>query len=168
MNRVYIDLVPSKRVYSGIETEGADIFRYFNKKDIKQYLSLFDGERIPFSENNLFALMSITDHIKELGIIVFGEKKVDFPKGVNGNFLGYDVSGDSMHLSPLYTAFFGNDGGQYFQDLQSKLSCGVNEYGLFDSIESAIELIGLVNAAKDDNVFETDGQLKPVYIYKVC
>ena len=166
MNRVYIDLVPSKRVYGGIETEGADLFRYFNKKDIEQYLSLFDGERIPFSENNLFALLSITDHIKELGIIVFGEKKVDFPKGVNGNFLGYDVSGDSMHLSPLYTAFFGNNGGEYFRSLQSKLSCGVNDFGLFNSVENAVELIELVNAAKEDNVFEEDGKLKPVFVYK--
>ena len=168
MNRAYIDLVSSKREYRGIETEGEDLLRCFGKKDLKLYLSLFDGEDIPFSESNLLALMRLNADIKDHDLSVFADDRVVFPESVNAEFLGYDISGDSMHLSPLYTAFFGNDGGQYFQDLQSKLSCGVNEYGLFDSIESAIELIGLVNAAKDDNVFETDGQLKPVYIYKVC
>ncbi len=164
---VYIDIVSSKRAYRGIERGGEDLFRYLKRMDLKQYLGLFEGERIPFSENNLIALMRINARIKDHEIIVFSENEVDFPESVNSAFLGYDVSGDSMYLSPLYTAFFGNNGGEYFRSLQSKLSCGVNDFGLFNSVENAVELIELVNAAKEDNVFEEDGKLKPVFVYSV-
>ena len=166
MNKAYADIVSSKSAYKGIEREGEDLFRHLSKKEFEQYTGLFEDERIPFSENNLLALMHINAHIKDCEIIVFSENKVVFPESINSTFLGYDVSGDSMFLSPLYTAFFGNNGGEYFRSLQSKLSCGVNDFGLFNSVENAVELIELVNAAKDDNVFEEDGKLKPVFVYK--
>ena len=110
--------------------------------------------------------MRINARINDHEIIVFSENEVDFPESVNSAFLGYDISGDSMYLSPLYTAFFGNNGGEFFRSLQSKLSCGVNDYGLFDRIENAVELIELINAAEDNDIFEKDGQLKPVCVYK--
>ena len=166
MNSAYVELVYSKRAYKGIQVEGGDLFRYLKGEYMKQYLGLFEGERIHFSENNLVTLMYLNSHIKDHEIIVYGDNKIVFPESVNSIFIGYDISGDSMFLSPLYT-FFGNDGGMYFQKIQSKTPCGVNEYGLFDNWRDAIDFIEFINEVNDDNFFEKDGLLKPVFVY-IC
>ena len=163
---MYIDIVEKTLGYKGIERH-CGVLPILKKEQVVKYMDLLDNDgRIKFSKGNYDSLCEIIASLSsgtesEFGIILYGDlccSKIiaDYPES---EFCGYDITGDSCYLSPIYRAMFENTSEEH-QYIRKFL----NDNFLCNSPEDCDKIICYVNQC-DDDFFEDDGILHPVQVY---
>ncbi len=163
---MYIDIFNNTSTYKGIERCGG-ILQVLKKKQLNKYLTLLDDEgRIVFKKENYVTLCEILDSLsssmaEKFEIVVFGDSDcsgfiMNYPEH---KFYGYDITGDSCYLSPIYRAVCENKSEEH-----RYIHGFLNKYFLCDSIEGCEKIISYVKQC-DDDFFEQDGNLHYVAVF---
>ncbi len=145
------------------------------KRDFKElllWLDKTDGQNsLPLNEENLLFSIQYLENLKQkkqADIILFGEinELNEF-----GEFLGYDVSGDSMFFSPLFVTFFENPNRNLVIKLIHHCFISkINDNGLFGDLEDACEFSALSTYLNDivvGSFFEPDDNIRPIAVYSL-
>ncbi|MDD4412952.1 MAG: hypothetical protein PHR14_00145 [Oscillospiraceae bacterium] len=156
--------------YTGVQ----DIFNFLeldiNKDIINEYFSILNNDGgIPFSKYSLSVLKKMETEITECGasvtILALAESSESQPDSFH--FLGFDVSGDSFFHSPLFRTFFETPESTYFNAIRERFSKHLNKKGLFSDISIATEFTQYIRENNSENVFESDGNIRPIAIYSI-
>lgn len=129
-----------------------------------------NAKGIVFNEVSKQNILKLYEELTNQGyngdIIIFGEEKEKF----QGEFLGYDVCGDSNYYSRLGEGF--SESETCNQSILMKIIISyfkphINNNGLFSELCYALEFANMLNeiSKSGSNFFEKDGLNKPV---KVC
>lgn len=161
-----IDIVDKEEDYSGIQRSQTGIAS-LKCKLMNQYFDLIDNEMIMYSEDNATNLLSLLRAIKssnpnsEMEIILFG---VGTPvKGLDADFLGYDITGDSNYISLIKLMCLDTNNSFVKSNECFRL---LNQNGLFENENNAWEYITEIKKYYSDE-FEQENNWHPVKVYRV-
>ena len=163
---LYIDIFDNTSTYKGCERCG-EILHVLEKEQFNKYSSLLDNDgRILLKEETYVTLCEILRSLsssiaEKFELVVFGDLDclgliMNYP---GHKFYGYDITGDSYYLSPVYRVMCENkyEEHQYIYGL-------LNKYFLCDSIEDCKKIISYVKNC-GDGFFEEDGILRPIVVF---
>ena len=173
----YIDLLDYDIQYRGIQRNQNWLLNVNSKLSTK-YINLLENERISFTIENIKIAKSISRAInakskKETNeVILFGKCNLEnIKKNLESsscyfNFLGFDITGDSLYISPIKTVFFEKQKNTISNECLKMFSEKLNDNGLFSSIEDVFSFLEYVNPHVGEMI-EYDGSLCLVYVYKI-
>ena len=170
-----IQIVPKNKTmyrgcYRSIQLDGGLVLK---KKAIDSLIKWYDkvGENtsISYSKENLEITTEIYNSLNENKLeveIIFICEPIE--KNVQGDFLGYDISGESFYYSPLFSAFFEKKlVNTTYKFIYSEFATMLNKNGLFDDLPAASGFAKIARNLILSGIFEFDKNVRPFAIYGV-
>lgn len=166
---MFVDIFDIDNRYRGIQRNQGNLWKG-KAKYLNRYTELLTDGRIPLTIENVTLLLGIADNINkkynqaQCEVIIYGRTKCSTDLNGNAILLGFDISGDSLYLSPIKTAFF--EGCNTINCECDKFRNKMNTYGLFTTQDDAESFLKYVSSLNVD-MFEEDGDLSIISVYRI-
>ena len=162
---MFIKDVSKDKPYRGIERKGI-LLSVLHGRGLREYTQLFDSDGfIPYSVKNVVTLRRLCKPFSQCEIILYGKDNQAILDGEQACFLGFDVSGDSQHLSVIHRIYYECQDKHFYAENYNNYLEKLNSNGLFGNYCDASSFICSIDSIINKVCLDCDGDLYPQYVY---